>query len=249
VDRALERETEAGLVRRFQAGDQAARDELVHRYLPLARRLAARYRHSSEPFEDLAQVASLALVKAVHRFDPDRGATLSTYAVPTIVGELKRHFRDRGWAVRMPRELQERGAKLSRTIDLLANRLGRSPSVAEVADRLGLDLEQALEAMEAAQAYSAISLDADDGSEDGLPLTDMLGREDPGFELVEYGAAIGDALEQMSERDRMVLHLRFVEDLTQSEIAARVGVSQMQVSRILRGALIELRRSVGERAG
>jgi RNA polymerase sigma-B factor len=248
VDRVLERETEVGLVRRFKAGDQAARDELVHRYLPLARRLAARYRHSSESFEDLAQVASLALVKAVDRFDPDRGATLSTYAVPTIIGELKRHFRDRGWSVRMPRELQERGAKVSRTVDQLANRLGRSPSVTEVADRLGLDIEEALEAMEAAQAYSAISLDADDGSEDGLPLTDTLGREDPGFELVEYGAAIGDALEQMSERERMVLHLRFVEDLTQSEIAAQVGVSQMQVSRILRGALIELRRSVGEKA-
>ncbi len=248
MGRAVERETEAGLVRRCRAGDRAARDELVRRYLPLARRLAARYRHSSESFDDLAQVASLALVKAVDRFDPDHGATLSTYAVPTVVGELKRHFRDRGWSVRMPRDLQERGAKLNRTVEQLANKLGRSPSVAEVAQGLGLDVEEALEAMEAVQAYAAISLEADEGSDEGLSLSDTLGMEDPGFDLVEYGASIGDALDGMSERERAVLHLRFVEDLTQSEIATRIGVSQMQVSRILRRTLSELRRSAGELA-
>lgn len=226
--------------------DQRVRDELVERFMPLARRLAARYRGDREPLEDLVQVASLGLVKALDRFDPERGVAFSSYAVPTILGELKRHFRDRGWSVRVPRDLQERIAKVDRAIAELPGRLGRAPSVNEIADRLEIEPEEVLEAMEAGQAHHAMSLDAQSLTEDGegVPLTERLGGRDPGFNTVEYGAAIEDALESLSERDRTVLHLRFVEDMTQTEIAERVGVSQMHVSRILRAAVERLRGEV-----
>ncbi len=233
------------LIARYQQeGDQAARDELVERYLPLARRLAARYRHTNEETDDLVQVASIALVKAIDRFDVSRGSGFSSYAVPTILGELKRHFRDHGWAVHVPRELQERATKIGKTIDELGKKLGRAPSIAELAEALGLDTEQTLEAMQAADAYDALSFDAPSvADEERTALLDTLGEEDPAYEVVEYGAAIEDALEGMGERDRTVLHLRFVEDLTQSEIAERIGVSQMHVSRLLRRAVAELQRS------
>jgi RNA polymerase sigma-B factor len=237
------------LDRYYRNRDQRVREELVQRFMPLARRLAARYRGDREPLDDLVQVASLGLVKALDRFDPRRGVAFSSYAVPTILGELKRHFRDRGWSVRVPRDLQERIARVDRAIAELPGKLGRAPSVNEIADRLEVDPEEVLEAMEAGQAHHAMSLDAQAQNEDGegIPLTERLGGSDPAFDTVEYGAAITDALESLSDRDRTVLHLRFIEDMTQTEIADRVGVSQMHVSRILRAAVERLRGEVERR--
>jgi RNA polymerase sigma-B factor len=237
------------LERYYRGRDQTVREELVQRFMPLARRLAARYRGDREPLDDLVQVASLGLVKALDRFDPDRGVAFSSYAVPTILGELKRHFRDRGWSVRVPRDLQERIARVDRAIAELPGKLGRAPSVNEIADRLAVDPEEVLEAMEAGQAHHAMSLDAQAQTEEGegIPLTERLGDSDPAFDTVEYGATITDALESLSERDRTVLRLRFVEDMTQTEIADRVGVSQMHVSRILRAAVERLRGEVERR--
>jgi RNA polymerase sigma-B factor len=237
------------LDRYYRNRDQRVREELVQRFMPLARRLAARYRGDREPLDDLVQVASLGLVKALDRFDPRRGVAFSSYAVPTILGELKRHFRDRGWSVRVPRDLQERIARVDRAIAELPGKLGRAPSVNEIAARLEVDPEEVLEAMEAGQAHHAMSLDAQAQNEEGegIPLTERLGGSDPAFDTVEYGAAITDALESLSERDRTVLHLRFIEDMTQTEIADRVGVSQMHVSRILRAAVERLRGEVERR--
>jgi len=237
------------LERYYRGRDQTVREELVQRFMPLARRLAARYRGDREPLDDLVQVASLGLVKALDRFDPARGVAFSSYAVPTILGELKRHFRDRGWSVRVPRDLQERIARVDRAITELPGKLGRAPSVNEIADRLEVDPEEVLEAMEAGHAHHAMSLDAQAQTEegDGIPLTERLGGSDPAFDTVEYGATITDALESLSERDRTVLHLRFIEDMTQTEIADRVGVSQMHVSRILRSAVERLRAEVERR--
>lgn len=234
------------LARYHSTRDQAVREELVQRFMPLARRLAARYRGDREPLEDLVQVASLGLVKALDRFDAERGVAFTSYAVPTILGELKRHFRDRGWSVRVPRDLQERIARVDRAIAELPGRLGRAPSVNEIADRLELDPEEVLEAMEAGRAHHAMSLDAQSQTEEGegIALTERLGESEPGFEIVEYGEAITDVLETLSERDRTVLNLRFIEDMTQTEIAQRVGVSQMHVSRILRAAVERLRGEV-----
>ncbi|HYU59387.1 MAG TPA: SigB/SigF/SigG family RNA polymerase sigma factor [Solirubrobacterales bacterium] len=242
---------ERKLLRRYAADrDPVVREELVQRFMPLARRLAARYRGDREPLEDLVQVASLGLVKALDRFDPERGVAFSSYAVPTILGELKRHFRDRGWSVRVPRDLQERIAKVERAAARLPAKLGRVPTVNEIAKQLELDPEEVLEAMQAGQAHHAMSLDAQQQTEDGegIPLSERVGSDDPGFDTVEYGVAIEDALQSLSERDRMVLHLRFIEDLTQTQIAEQVGVSQMHVSRILRGALERLREEAARQA-
>ena len=235
------RDTRA-LFERFRAGDPGARDELIERFLPLARQLARRYQRSNEPFDDLLQVASVGLVKAVDRFDPARGVAFSSYAVPTILGELKRYFRDSGWAVHVPRGVQERVLKVDQVVSKLSGKLGRSPSVAEIAEAMEASVEEVLEAMDAAQAYDAISLEASRGGdgEDGDTHGDTLGAEEERYELVEYGATIDRTLKALPERDRRVLHLRFVEDLTQSEIAERIGVSQMQVSRIIRRALSRL---------
>jgi len=223
------------------------REELVGRFMPLARRLASRYAGGAEPFDDLVQVASVGLVKAIERFDPERGTAFSTFAVPTILGELKRHFRDRGWSVHVPRDVQERILKVERALAELPARLGRPPTVPDIAERIEATEEQVLEAMHASQGHHAISLDASATMGDGdepTPLGERLGSEDLSFETVEYGAAIAPALEEISERDRRVLHLRFVEDLTQSEIADQVGVSQMHVSRILRATIDRLRQEL-----
>lgn len=225
------------------------REELVERFMPLARRLAARYAGGAEPFDDLVQVASVGLVKAIDRFDPVRGTAFSTFAVPTILGELKRHFRDRGWSVHVPRDVQERILKVERALADLPSKLGHSPTVQEIAERIEATDEEVLEAMHAAQGHHAVSLDASsslgDGDDPG-PLKDRIGEEDLSFDTVEYGEAIGPVLEEISERDRKVLHLRFVEDMTQSEIAEQVGVSQMHVSRILRATIEKLRQQIPE---
>ena len=235
------------LDRYYQTRDQAVREELVERFLPLARSLANRYAGGPEPTEDLHQVASLGLVKAIEGYDPSLGYTVASYAAPTILGELKRHFRDRGRQVHLPRGLQERIAKIDRAVDSLPTKLGRAPSAADVAAHTGLEVEEVLEAMEAASARRPFSLDAVVGSdEDGAVLVDTLGQLDPAFQTIEYGEAIARTLELLPERERLILNLRFVEDLTQSEIAERIGISQMHVSRLLRRALDAVREQVRE---
>ena len=244
------REDRRLLIRYHDEGDMAAREELVERFLPLARQLARRYQRQNEPLDDLMQVASMGLVKAIDRFDPERGTAFSTYAVPTILGELKRYFRDSGWAVHVPRGMQERVMKLDQASQELHRRLGRSPSASELAQELDLNSEEVLEAMEAASAYDAISLE-EQRSESSDPqeptYADALGSEEERYELVEYGATIAPTMKALSERERLILHLRFVEDLTQSEIADRIGVSQMHVSRLIRRALARLRAVARER--
>ena len=243
-DRALRtREDRRLLLRYHQHGDAAAREELVERFLPLARQLARRYQRTNEPLDDLMQVASVGLVKAIDRFDPERGTAFSTYAVPTILGELKRYFRDSGWAVHVPRGMQERVMKLDTAAQELHRRIGRSPSPKELGTELGLSEEEVLEAMEAASAYDAVSLEQQKGDPDESKDTfqDSLGTEEERYELVEYGAAIAPTLKALTPRERLILHLRFVEDLTQSEIAERIGVSQMHVSRLIRRSLAQLR--------
>ena len=231
------------LIRYHRHGDQSAREELVQRLLPLARRMARRYRRSDEPLDDLVQVATLGLIKAIDRFDPARETAFSSYAVPTMLGELKRYFRDNGWAVHVPRGMQERVMQVDNCVKDLSRKIGRSPSVHEIGTALNLTTEQVLEAMEAASAYDAVSLESyrfgDEG--DGETYAESIGFEDDRFELVEYGATIAPTLQALPARDRIVLHLRFVEDLTQAEIAERVGVSQMHVSRLIRRALERLR--------
>jgi RNA polymerase sigma-B factor len=241
---------ERALLRRY-AKDRSpvVREELAERFMPLARRLASRYAGGAEPFDDLVQVASMGMVKAIDRFDPERGTAFSTFAVPTILGELKRHFRDRGWSVHVPRDVQERILKVEKATAELPARLGRAPTIRDIAERLDVTEEQVLEAMHASQGHHAISLDASSTFADGeepAPLGERIGEDDLSFETVEYGATIQPVLESISERDRIVLHLRFVEDLTQSEIAERVGVSQMHVSRILRSILDQLRSQIPE---
>lgn len=233
------------LERYFRDRDPAVREELVRRFLPLAMSLANRYAGGPEPTEDLQQVASLGLVKAIEGFDPTLGHGFASYAAPTILGELKRHFRDRGRQVHLPRGLQERIALIDRAAQELPTKLGRVPNANDIAEHCGLGLEEVLEAMEAASVRRPYSLDARVGpDEDSGALVETIGDEDPSFATVEYGEAIARTLEELPDRERTILHLRFVEDLTQSEIAARVGISQMHVSRLLRRALDELRQQV-----
>lgn len=223
--------------------DRRARDELVERFLPLARKLARRYVPSSEPYEDLVQVASLGLVKAVERFDPDRGFAFTSFAVPTIVGELKRYFRDAGWTLHVDRGAQERARKITDAQQQISARTGRPPTVDELAQFLEMSVEEVLDGLQTAEAYDAISLDAPlAGDEDGTSTRlDAIGDEDQRLELVDEQATIFAAARHLPRRERQILYLRFGEDLTQTEIAERVGVSQMQVSRLLRRSLQRLR--------
>ncbi len=230
-------------------GDARAREQLIERYLPLARRLARRYQRAEEPLEDLVQVACLGLIKAIDRFDVQREVVFSSYAVPTILGELKRHFRDRTWSVRVPRDLQELALRVDRTVTRLSVGKRRSPSVGEIAEAVGATEEQVLEALEAAGAYRAGSLDAPrivQGEEATESVADTLGEEESGFTRAEERATLEPLLARISARERVVLELRFGEDLTQAEIGERIGVSQMQVSRLIRQALARLRGGLGE---
>src|SRR5437764_846823 len=226
-----------------QGGDQRARDELVQRFLPLARKLARRYSGAREPFDDLLQVASLGLVKAIDRYDLSRGTAFSSFAVPTILGELKRYFRDLGWAVHVPRGAQELALKVEEGQQHLTARTGRPPSVYELAEYLELSTEDVLDALETAGAHHCVSLDTprDDADGEAGTLADSFGEADARFEFVEASVSIAAAAQQLSARERRVLELRFVRDLTQTQIADLIGVSQMQVSRILRRALAQLR--------
>ena len=248
LDRLRRAAEDRRLLQRYREhGDLAARDAMIERLMPLARQLAMRYRSSTESADDLLQVASLGLVKAIDRFDPSRGNAISTFAVPTILGELRRHFRDHTWSMRVSRDLQERVLRIERGSSRLASVLGRSPSVAELAADLGLSHEEVLEGTDAASAYRTASLEEQldrRHEEQGGALADVLGEDDARFELVENAAAVDDALIVLDDRERQILHLRFMGDMTQSEIADVLGVSQMHVSRLLRRSLERLRERV-----
>jgi RNA polymerase sigma-B factor len=224
-----------------RGGDRAAREALVERYMPLARNLARRYGHSSEPFEDLFQVASLGLLKAIDRFEVGRGHSFRSFAVPTILGEMRRYFRDSGWAVHVPRGAQERALRVRHALEA-RHKEGETPTVNEIAEYLELDVEQVLDALSAIQAYETLSLDAPcpGAEEDAMTYADTLGEPDQRYELVDFDVTVRAVLGHIPPRERRILHMRFAEDLTQTEIGARVGISQMQVSRLLRRSLQRL---------
>jgi RNA polymerase sigma-B factor len=241
---------ETKLLRRYaKTRDPALREELVGRFLPLARSLALRYRGSSEDIEDLIQVASLALVKALDGFDLERGESFVAYAAPTILGELRRHFRDRVWEVRLPRGLQEQTMAVNKAAGELSDELGRTPTVSQIAERLGLDDEKVSEALQADEARRTLSLEVRRSTEDveSTTIMETLGQTEPGYDAVEAQLAAEGA--PLDERERRVLMLRFEDDLNQYEIGRRLGVSQMQVSRIMRGALRKLLVAVQANAG
>jgi RNA polymerase sigma-B factor len=228
--------------------DLRARDELIERFLPLARKLARRYVSSSEPYEDLVQVASLGLVKAVERFDPRRGYAFTSFAVPTIVGELKRYFRDAGWALHVDRGAQERARKVIDGQHLISAKTGRQPRIDELAQYLEISEEEVLDGLQTAEAYGTVSLDAPVSSDDSVTSRlEAIGDDDERLELVDEQATIFAAAKHLPDRERWILYLRFGEDLTQSEIAEVVGVSQMQVSRLLRRSLHRLRELTDDR--
>jgi RNA polymerase sigma-B factor len=239
-------ESESVLFERWRnQQDLSARDALAERFLPLAKKLARRYARGMEPAEDLVQVASLGLVKAIDRFDPEFGNHFASFAVPTILGELRRHFRDASWAVHVSRATQERALEVQQTMEMLLSETGRSPSVGEIAEYLELDHAQVLDALQVSQAHSAVSLDAPAGSgeseSEGDSRMDTIGGEDQSYLLVDETSVVAQALAALEPRERQILGLRFFGEMTQSEIAARVGLSQMQVSRLLRRSLERMR--------
>jgi RNA polymerase sigma-B factor len=237
------REDRELFVRYHRDADARARDQLVERFLPLARQLARRYQRAGEPLDDLLQVASLGLIKAIDRFDPNREIAFSSYAVPTILGEIKRYFRDRTWAVRVPRDLQELTLKVDRAVGELSEDLRRQPSVREIATAVGAEEEEVLEALQAGGAYRAVSFDAPraGGEEDAATLGDSVGVDEHGFDRAEERATLQQLMSTVTPREREVLRMRFEQDMTQAEIGTVIGVSQMQVSRVIRQAIARLR--------
>jgi RNA polymerase sigma-B factor len=224
---------------------QRLRDQLVEVHLPLVEYLARRFRNRGEPLDDLVQVATIGLIKSVDRFDLERGVEFSTYATPTIVGEIKRHFRDKGWAIRVPRRLQELKLSLTKATSELSQKNGRSPTVGELAKHLGMSEEEILEGLESANAYSAVSLDAPDGGDDDSPaVADSLGMMDDALEGVEYRESLKPLLERLPAREKRILMLRFFGGMTQSQIAGELGISQMHVSRLLARTLAQLREGL-----
>jgi RNA polymerase sigma-B factor len=240
------REEDRELLRRYhELGDTAAREELIQRHLPLVRSLARRYSGRGEALEDIEQVGAIGLIKAIDRFELSRDVSLATYATPNVVGEIKRHFRDRGWAVRVPRALQELNASMSGAIERLTGKLGRSPSIGEIADELKTTPEEVLEAMEVGSAYSTVSLSIGAGGDDELDPLETIGDEDEEFERSEQRAALQPALERLPPREREILRMRFEEGLPQTQIAQRVDLSQMHVSRLIRKSLAAMREQLG----
>lgn len=230
------------LIEAYRAGDEKARDSLVERYMPLVRSLAARYAGRGEPQEDLVQVGSIGLLLAIERFDTERQVQFTTYAVPTIVGEIQRHFRDRAWALHVPRRMKELSARLTRTIESETAQRGRAPTIAELAEATGAEEEEVVEALQTSEAYSTRSLSQPLGrAGDDETMQDVLGSEDEGFDEVEDSALVEAGLRALDERERRIVELRFFDGLTQSEIAAQIGISQMHVSRLLRRALQVMR--------
>jgi RNA polymerase sigma-B factor len=236
------RHTRGLLLRYHRDGDRRAREELIARFMPLARQLARRYYHGREPLEDLVQVACLGLIKAVDRFDIERTTSFTSFALPSVLGELRRYFRDSGWAVHVPRGLQEGLLEVEKAIGWLTAERGRSPSAEEIADAIGSDVEHVLEALAVAKAGDVISLDAPRETADGVleSRAERLPATEEGFELIDYRSAVASSMRSVSERERLVLGMRFLRGMTQTEIAAAIGVSQMQVSRLVRRALATL---------
>jgi RNA polymerase sigma-B factor len=244
----MTRASDKALLRRYhEEGDLAAREQLIEQYLSLVRSLARRYAYRGEQLDDLVQIGCIGLIKAIDRFDIDRGVELTTYATPNIIGEIKRHFRDRGWSVRVPRGLQELNIQLSRLIEQLTVQHGRSPTIAELAKSAEVSEEEVLEALESGRAYSSLSLSAgsaghdDDGELDPL---ESLGTEEHQYEVSEDRAVLAPGFRVLDERERKILHLRFFEGLTQSQIAQQVGISQMHVSRLIRRSLEKIRAEI-----
>jgi len=223
------------------SGDERLRNRLVEEHLGLAHQLARRFTNRGEPYDDLVQVASMALVKSVDRFEPDRGVEFSTFATRTIIGELKRHFRDKGWAIRAPRRIQELYLAVRPAIESLTQELGRPPTVVEIADTVGASEESVLEALEASQRYRTASIDAADRHDSSMAL--RLGQVDTGYSGTDDRMLLALSMADLPEREQMIIRLRFVDGLTQSEIAARVGISQMHVSRLLASSLAQLKEA------
>ncbi|HZQ27901.1 MAG TPA: SigB/SigF/SigG family RNA polymerase sigma factor [Acidimicrobiales bacterium] len=250
IDGAQRQELRQKFVQFADTRDPALRDELIEAHLGLAEYLARRFSNRGEPLDDLVQVASVGLLKAVDRFDPERAVEFSTYATHTIVGELKRHFRDKGWAVRAPRRMQELYLRLGKIVSSLSQELGRSPTIPELATEAQVSEEEVLEALEAGRAYRFASLDAPSpGDEEGDSLASQLGDEDPQMVDAEHRAALSPLITRLPQREQRILHLRFFEGLTQSEIAARLGISQMHVSRLLARSLAQLRSAADDSDG
>jgi len=240
-------ESDKVLLRRYhEDGDLSAREELIGRYMSLVRSLARRYAYRGEQLEDLVQIGAIGLIKAIDRFDVDRGVELTTYATPNIIGEIKRHFRDKGWSVRVPRGLQELNIQLSRLLEELTVELSRSPTIAELAKAAGVSDEEVLEALESGRAYSSLSLSvgASQDEEGELDPLESLGTEEPRYALTEDLAVLAPGFRVLDERERQILHLRFFEGLTQSQIAQQVGISQMHVSRLIRRSLEKIRAEI-----
>jgi RNA polymerase sigma-B factor len=229
-----------------EAERTAARDDLVHLHLPLVEHCARRFRNRGEPFEDLVQVGTIGLIKAVDRFDTDRGVEFSTYATPTIIGEIKRYFRDKGWAIRVPRRLQELRMQIGAATAELTQSLGRSPTPREIAEKIGCSVEEIVEGMESTHAYATLSLDAggQDDDETGHSILDAIGTDDSALEHVEIRESVKPLLEELPAREKRILLLRFFKNMTQSQIAEEIGVSQMHVSRLLSRTLESLRTSL-----
>jgi RNA polymerase sigma-B factor len=240
--------SDKALLRRYhEGGDLQAREQLIEQYMSLVRSLARRYSYRGEQLEDLVQIGAIGLIKAIDRFDLDRGVELTTYATPNIIGEIKRHFRDKGWSVRVPRGLQELNVQLSKLIEQLTVQLGRSPTISELAKAAGVEEEEVLEALESGRAYSSLSLSVgggghdDDGDMDPL---ESIGTEEHMYEVSEDRAVLEPGFRVLDERERRILHLRFFEGLTQSQIAQQVGISQMHVSRLIRRSLEKIREEI-----
>jgi RNA polymerase sigma-B factor len=237
------------LLRRYhEDGDLQAREQLIEQYMSLVRSLARRYSYRGEQLEDLVQIGAIGLIKAIDRFDLERGVELTTYATPNIIGEIKRHFRDRGWAVRVPRGLQELNVQLSRLVEQLTVQLRRSPTIPELAKAAGVEEEEVLEALESGRAYTSLSLSAGGGGgdDDDLDLLESLGTEEHQYEVSEDRAVLAPGFKALGERERKILQLRFFEGLTQSQIAQQVGISQMHVSRLIRRSLEKIRETITE---
>ncbi len=235
------------LLRRYhEQGDLAARQQLIEQYMSLVRSLARRYSYRGEQLDDLVQIGAIGLIKAIDRFNIDRGVELTTYATPNIIGEIKRHFRDKGWSVRVPRGLQELNVQLSKLVEQKTVELGRSPTIPELAKAAGQEEELVVEALESGRAYSSVSLSTGGGSdEDGeLDPLESLGSNEPQYEISEDRAVLAPGFRVLDERERMILHLRFFKGLPQSQIAQQVGISQMHVSRLIRRSLEKIRDEI-----
>ena len=237
------------LLRRYhEQGDLAAREQLIEQYMSLVRSLARRYSYRGEQLEDLVQIGAIGLIKAIDRFDLERGVELTTYATPNIIGEIKRHFRDKGWSVRVPRGLQELNVQLSRLVEQLTVQLARSPTIPELAKAAGVEEEEVLEALESGRAYTSLSLSVGGGGgdDDDLDPLESLGTEEHQYEVSEDRAVLAPGFKVLDERERKILQLRFFEGLTQSQIAQQVGISQMHVSRLIRRSLEKIRETIAE---